>query len=84
MEECTKIRELEKEERLYIARERQKRYGINNFNEEEKKRMNERQEERLEIAQAKANYWKLYKEGGKVITPARIDGKRKEMWEQLR
>ena len=60
-DECTKIREMEKEERLAIAREKKKGYGIKQFG------MKERQEERLEVAQAKANYWKFYREGGKMV-----------------
>ena len=64
LQECTKRRELDKEERLAIAKEKKKRYGIKTLSQEESKRLKTRTEERIEIAQAKANYWKWYRGGG--------------------
>ena len=39
LKECTKIRELEKEERLAIAKGKKKRYGIKTLSQEESKRL---------------------------------------------
>ena len=65
LKECTRIRELEKEERLAIVKEKRKRYGIKTLSKEESRRLKARTEERIEIAQAKDNYWKWYREGGR-------------------
>ena len=39
LKDCTKIRELEKEERLAIAKGKKKRYGIKTLSQEESKRL---------------------------------------------
>ena len=58
IEECDRIKEEEKIDRLAIAREKKKRYGLKKLSVEENRRLKGRTEDRLEIARAKENYWK--------------------------
>ena len=60
--ETKMIKEEDKRDRLAVAKEKKKRYGIQGLSREETKRLKMRTEERLEIAKAKENYWK----GGQV------------------
>jgi hypothetical protein len=62
--EIKRIKEQEKKERLEIVAEKKKRYGLQRLSKEESKRMGERTKERIEIANARANYWKLHRGGG--------------------
>ena len=61
--EIRKIKEQEKRERLAIVAEKKKKYGLNTLTKEEKRRLGERTNERIEIANARANYWKLHRGG---------------------
>ena len=61
IEECDRIREEEKIDRLAIAREKKKRYGLKKLSQEENRRLKGRTEDRLEIARAKENYWKRFR-----------------------
>ena len=56
IEECERIKEEDKKERLAIAKEKKKRYGIKRLSKEENKRLKLRIEERIEIARSKENY----------------------------
>ena len=47
-----------------ISKMKKMRYGIKGLNKEETGRMKQRTEERLEIARAKENYWKLHRSEG--------------------
>ena len=47
---------------MAIVKEKKKRYGIQKLNKEENKRLRERTEERILVSQAKANYWKKWRE----------------------
>ena len=67
IKECERIKEEEKNDRLAIANEKRKRYGLKRLNKEENMRIKKRTEERLELAQAKANYWKWYRGGGREM-----------------
>ena len=58
---CDRIGEEEKTYRLAISKMKKMRYGIKGLNKEENGRMKQRTEERLEIARAKENYWKLHR-----------------------
>ena len=60
--ETKRIREEEKRDRLAVVKEKKKRYGIQGLSREEGRRMKMRTEERLEIAKAKENYWKEFRE----------------------
>ena len=62
IKEVGRIKEVEKAERLAIASQKKKRYGIKTLNKEENMRIKRRTEERIEISQAKANNWKWYRE----------------------
>ena len=75
--EVDRIKEEEKMERLAICKQKRKRYGIRKLNKEEQKRIRERTSERIEIAQAKANYWKLHRGGG-------VATKNAKEWERVR
>ena len=61
IEECDRIKEEEKIDRLAIAREKKKRYGLKKLSVEENRRLKGRTEDRLEIARAKENYWKRFR-----------------------
>ena len=82
IKESEKIKEEEKIDRLAITSERKKRYGLKKLNKEENHRLMERTERKIELAQAKSNYWKWHKEERKERT-----GKEEEtqaMWVRLR
>ena len=61
IEECDKIREEEKRDRLAVVREKKKRYGLKKLSKEENQRIRIRTEERLEVARAKENLWKRFR-----------------------
>ena len=65
IEECEKIKEEAKEDRLAIGREKKKRYGLKGLSKEENKRLKKRTEDKIELAQAKSNYWKWYRGEGR-------------------
>jgi hypothetical protein len=62
IEECDKIREEDKRDRLAVAREKKKRYGINTISKDENLKIKKRTEERLDIAKAKENLWKRFRD----------------------
>ena len=62
IEECDKIREEEKRDRLAVVREKRKRYGLKKLSKEENQRIKTRTEDRLEVARAKENLWKRFRE----------------------
>ena len=55
LEECERIREEDKKDRLALGREKKRKYGIRKLSKEENQRLKRRTEERIEIATAKAN-----------------------------
>ena len=57
-----KIREEDKRDRLAVAKEKKKRYGVERLSKEENQRMAKRTEDRLEIAKAKENLWRKFRE----------------------
>ena len=63
MKECDKIKEEEKQDRLALSREKKRKYGMKKISKEENMRLRKRTGERLEIATAKANLWKKFREG---------------------
>jgi hypothetical protein len=63
IEECDKIREEEKIDRLAVTREKKKGYGINKISKDENLKIKRRTEERLDVAKAKENLWKRFREG---------------------
>ena len=64
--ECERIKEEEKKDRLAIVSKKRKSYGLKRLNKEENMRLKRRTEERLELAQAKANYWRWYRGDGRA------------------
>ena len=63
LEECERIREEEKRDRLAVVAMKRKRYGVKNLSKEETMRLKTRKEERLEIAEAGSNLWKRMRKG---------------------
>ena len=63
IDECDRIREEEKKDRLAVAKEKKRKYGLKRLSKEENMRMTMRTEERLEIAKAKENLWRKFREG---------------------
>jgi hypothetical protein len=64
VEECTRIREEERKDRLAVVAVKKRKYGGKRLSKEESMRMKERTERRMEISKAKSNYWKNYRERG--------------------
>ena len=62
IEECDRIREEDKKDRLAVVKEKKKRYGIKRLSKEENQKMTRRTEERLEIAKANENLWRRFRE----------------------
>ena len=58
IEECARIKEEEKRDRLALVKEKKKRYGLTKLSKEENMRLKMRTEERQVIAKAKANLWR--------------------------
>jgi hypothetical protein len=63
IDECDRIREEEKKDRLAVAKEKKRKYGLTRLSKEENMRMTMRTGERLEIAKAKENMWKKFRDG---------------------
>jgi hypothetical protein len=81
MKECDRIREEEKMDRLAVVREKKRKYGIKRISKEENMRLKKRTEESLEIASAKENLWRKFREKDKELAPTREEA---EAWEGLR
>ena len=79
MKECERIREEEKQDRLALAREKKRKYGIKKISKEENQRLKKRTGERLEIASAKGNLWKKFREGGEDLSEIEVAA-----WEAVR
>ena len=60
IDECERIKEAEKKDRLAIVKGKKKRYGLQKLSKEENRRLKSRTEDRIKIAKAKENYcWKF-------------------------
>jgi hypothetical protein len=81
IEECERIREEEKRDRLAVCKEKKKRYGIKKISKEENLRLKKRTEERLDVASAKTNLWRKFGDdrGSQVIPEKELVA-----WEELR
>jgi hypothetical protein len=79
IDECDRIREEEKKDRLAVAKEKKRKYGLKRLSKEENMRMTMRTEERLEIAKAKENLWRKFREG-----QGEMRREEEEAWETLR
>ena len=86
--ECERTKEEEKKDKLAIVSEKRKRCGLKRLNKEENMRLKSRTEERIEIAQATANYWKWYREDGRIERTGDSSmegvGEKREVWNRLR
>ena len=56
IDKCERMKEEAKEDRLAIAKEKKKRYGLKGLSKEENKRLKKRTEDKIELAKAKSNY----------------------------
>ena len=81
LKECDRIREEEKMDRLAVVREKKRKYGLKRISKEENKRLKRRTEERLEIASAKANLWRRFRDRNKELDMTEEEA---EAWEGLR
>ena len=62
IDECERIKEEEKKDRLAIVKGKKKRYGLQKLSKEENRRLKSRTEDRIEIAKAKENYWRKFRQ----------------------
>ena len=62
LKETARIRAEEKADRLAIVAEKKKRYGLTRLSKEENRRLKERTEDKVTLAQARGNYWKHYRD----------------------
>ena len=62
IEECERIRLEEKEDRFAVIRMKKKRYGLTTLSKEERMRLKGRTEEKLLLAKAKSNLWKMVRD----------------------
>jgi hypothetical protein len=93
VEECEKVKQEAKEDRLAVSRMKKKRYGIKRLSKEENKRIKERAEDRILLAKARGNLWKLARnpeerqmedkeeEAWRVMGEGAIEFTEKEDWE---
>ena len=77
-EECDRIREEVKKDRLAVVKEKKRKYGIRRLNKEDNMRITKRTEERLEIAKSKENLWRKHRGQGEMKTGE------EDAWETLR
>ena len=82
IEESKRIKEEDKKERLAVVKEKKKRYGIKVLSKEENKRLKMRTEERLEIAKAKENYWKRFRDIKEEDTE--MEDRERQAWKNVR
>jgi hypothetical protein len=69
------------EECVAVCREKKKRYGIPKLSKEENMRIRLRTEERLELARAKENLWKKFREESDT---KEITENERDAWENLK
>jgi hypothetical protein len=78
--ECERIREEDKKDRLPVVKEKKRKYGLTRLSKEENSRIKKRTYERIEIASAKANLWKKFRD--KVVID--LGEEEAKAWERLR
>ena len=78
-----RIKEEEKEDRLSVSKMTKKRFWIKKLSKEESLRFRTRKEERQEVAEARTNLWRHYREQGDTKTR---DMEKEEIkaWDNLR
>ena len=83
-EETARIREEEKLERLEIVKEKKKKFQKGYLSKEETKKLKERTETFLELAELKQNLWRCYRDGEKlVLAPGKRKNEKKEEKDEL-
>ena len=83
IEECERIREEEKTDRLALVKEKKKRYGLKRLSKEENSRLKSRTEDRILISQSKANLWKRYRDGGEEEDGAEMGTEEERAWRNI-
>ena len=83
IEECERIREEEKKDRLALVKEKKKRYGLKRLSKEENSRLKSRTEERLLVSQAKANLWKRYRDGDDEEDGSEMGAEEETAWRNI-
>ena len=59
VEECERLKQEAKEDRLAVTRMKKKRYGIKRLSKDANKRLKERAEDRILLVKARGNLWKF-------------------------
>ena len=77
LEDCERVREEEKRDRLAVVAMKKKRYGVKTLSKEESMRLKTRKEERLEIGEAGSNLWKMMRKG-EILEEERLS-----LWEEV-
>ena len=83
IEECERIREEEKIDRLALAKEKKKKYGLKRLSKEENSRLKSRTEDRILVSQSKANLWKRYRDGGEEEDGAEMGTEEERAWRNI-
>ena len=79
IDECERIKEEEKKDRLALVQVKKRKYGIKKVSKEESSRLKMRTEERLEVARAKENLWRRYQDESRDD----MDVEEEEMWQRV-
>ena len=79
IDECERIKEEEKKDRLALVQVKKRKYGIKKVSKEESSRLKMRTEERLEVARAKENLWRRYQDESRND----MDVEEEEMWQRV-
>ena len=81
IDECEKIKEEEKRDRLAVVKEKKRWYGLKKLTKEENSRLRMRTEERIDIARGKTNLWRKF---GLGRVNQDIKEEELEAWEEIR
>ena len=81
IDECERIKEEEKKDRLAVCKEKKRWYGIKKLSKEENAKLKMRTEERLEISRGKTNLWRKFGTGREWKG---MKEEERETWEEVR
>ena len=81
IEECERIKEEEKKDRLAMVKEKKRWYGLKKLSKDENLKIKMRTEERLEISRGKTNLWRKFGLGREV---KEMEEDEWEAWEAIR
>ena len=84
IDECIRIREEEKKDRLAVCKEKKRRYGLRRLSKEENTRIKLRTEERMDIAKGKTNLWRKFGQGREDQDQDDMEEDEYKAWEDVR